>query len=42
VKVLREIDMGVTGSVFEGINVIRLGMAFPALERMYYVLDDIE
>jgi len=29
--------MGVTGSAFEGINVIRRGMTFPALERTWMV-----
>lgn len=34
-KGVREIDMGMTGIAFERINAIRLGIAFPALERKY-------
>jgi len=36
-KGVQEIDMGMTGSVFEEINVIRRGLAFPALERTYWM-----
>jgi hypothetical protein len=39
-KGVREIAMGVTDSVFEAINVIRRGMAFPALERTYCMASD--